>query len=92
MSKEYICIGGPLDGESRAVLYGTSFRVIVHQDFIGFPSDYKEPRSLDTTFVTYHRISLSIPPYDYPVWIPENQSLSQTFRKLLEHYKIRSKM
>lgn len=86
----YLCIGGPLDGQRRDDCNGRCwFRVNVTDRAAYLPppsvaSDCDPPKTVPLSFhtITYVKHELG----GYYVWVPEDQTIAQTLRRLIEGY------
>jgi hypothetical protein len=80
-----ICVGGPMAGKVKRILYGRSFVVqelkpILHH---GFPIT-REPLSRDVTYVLQ---AFSCRRDVWEFWVPEGQSERETLELLLTTYE-----
>jgi hypothetical protein len=88
--RNLLCVGGPLDGQTRAILEGKRFRAPIFHDVSDddrFLSDERGAIATKTPPVAdYQEQVWHTNDGDIAVWVPEGQSALQTFKRLLEHY------
>lgn len=89
-NKSMLCVGGPLAGKRRAILYGNGFVVPVLKDAdlaaTHLPVD--DPKATtDFVRVGYRSEVFRTPDGDVSFWVPEDQTPLETITLLLETYE-----
>lgn len=87
-----ICVGGPLGGKRKHILYGNSFRSLAPEPFV--PRDYLTKRDgpwdapIAVSEVKYVTQDWRTPEHGVvQIWVPEGQTASETLEILLSTYQ-----
>jgi len=80
-TRPLLCVGGPLAGERKTILYGDR---LLGEERVAFAQF--NPR-LATHYVEYRRQIFGTPQGDLSFWIPVGQTPMETMRLLCEAYE-----
>lgn len=83
-----LCIGGPLAGQRKEILYGRKFIAFQEPDLPPlYWRDYYSPHdTVEFKQIIYTLQSINTPEGEVTFWIPEQQTMLETLTLLFETY------